>query len=169
MKKIITVAAVIVTLCYNLQGQTVVSPTATVAESFINEFKGATDVEWQKVSKDIVLVRFNRNDDHLLAYFDQSGTLLKSGQKIQFERTPLLIQTSLDNVKRTYEKKNGQLSITHIYQLIENGQVSYFTNMGNENLYLAILTKSNGNNTILRNVKLNLRKADQQPTIVSKD
>ncbi|MBS1554310.1 MAG: hypothetical protein JSU09_05235 [Bacteroidetes bacterium] len=169
MQKIITVAVVIVTFCFTTNAQTNASVTSAVTESFSNEFEGATDVQWEKISKDVFQVRFKNVDDNLLAYFDKDGALLKYGKKIPFEKAPLKVKNSLENLIKDFEHKNGHIFITHVYQIYEGSKVSYYTNMGNTNLFLAVLTNSSGRNSILRNVKLNLRTLDQQPSIVSRD
>lgn len=169
MKTIIRVAVVIVTFCLTSNAQINPIISSTIRESFSNEFKGAIEVQWERISKDVLLARFNLLDENLIAYFDKEGALLRYGRKISFEKTPWIVQNSISNLKKGFENKSGPIFITHIYQLHEGGLVSYYTNMGNANLFLAVLTTNGGRNKVLRNVKLNLRKLDQQPAIVSKD
>jgi hypothetical protein len=166
MKKIALMAGVIVTFCLTMEAQNNIQVNSTVIESFNEEFKGASNVTWEKVSKDIFLVWFNHERENSIAYFDYEGKLLISGKQISFNHAPLLIQNGLEDIIKVREKKNGKLSVINMYELIEDGQTKYYTNIGNNNSYLAVLSNNTGNTRILKNVKLDYK--PENSTITTK-
>jgi hypothetical protein len=157
MKKIIITAVVIVTFCFTLGAQNSVQVNASITTSFGDEFNDASNVSWEKISDEIFLVRFDRQQENSIAYFDKTGKLLVSGRKITFEQAPRLVQHGLDNIIKSYEKKNGMLSVSHVYELIEEGETRYYTSIGNTGLLLAVMSTSDGGSKIIKKVNSDFR------------
>ncbi|MBL7857505.1 MAG: hypothetical protein JNM57_07435 [Cyclobacteriaceae bacterium] len=151
MKKTILSTVVIVTICLTqVSAQNSTTVPAIIAESFKKEFVSASNMRWENVSKDIILVRFNRQQDNLIAYFNKQGELMKWGKKITFDEAPKLVKEKLESTMKKYEKSNGKLFVTHVYEIIEEGTIRYYTNMGNDNLYLALVSNYNGGTRIIK-------------------
>ncbi len=102
----------------------------------------------------------------MIAYFSKMGELIVSGRKISFNQAPRLVQDGLERIKKSHENKNGKLSVIHVYELNEDGEIGYYVNMGNSNLYLAVKSDNRGSCRIIKKVNSENGKLSA-PTVVS--
>lgn len=158
MKKISSAALVIVTICtIQVNAQNFVSTSAK--NSFRQTFDNATNVEWQQIDDNILLVWFNYQQESKLAYFDAQGTLLREGRRISFDNTPQMVQTEVKNLIDTYSKSNGLLQVIHTYEVFGGGKPKYYLNVGNSRILLSLLSDVKGDIKILRNQTLSAPQA----------
>ena len=166
MKKIIMTASVIVTLCLNLFAQKSTAVNADISKSFKEEFKDASNVRWEKISRDIFLVRFNHEQKNSLAYFDKKGELLITGRMVPFNQTPELVQNGVQDMMKSYAEAYGELSIVCTYELNEKGATKYYTNIGNSKLFLAVTSSSKGKTQVIKKSDLGIEGKDV-PVLIS--
>lgn len=162
IKKIVGLACVTGILCVcQAFAQGKLKLPHEVTDAFGSEFTNASNVRWEKVSDDILLVRFNNSDQKQIGYFDYSGKLLMTGKLLRKEQAPESIMSELGEIKTSYERRFGPMVITQIYQLNEKGITRYYTNMGNNKLFLSVISNQRGSTRIVRKVHLNLKGNDE--------
>ena len=145
MKKIIVLTGVLVTLCLSsLNAQ-----TKAQSASFSRKFSDTSNVRWETITTEISLARFGSS----FAYFTNSGDLVASGKQIELSQSPESVQKSLAALAKSLEKKEGALRVIHVYQLTQENLTKYYVNMGNENVYMAVLVTSGGRATIIKRSK----------------
>ncbi len=168
MKKIIMLAAVIVTVCLtNLQAQKSAPVTAAVAESFSNEFKNATNVRWIKVGASLFQSRFYYKQEYCLAYFDAEGQMILSGRKIAFDITPVAVKKATEKIRSNSEKNHELLDITEVYELNDTEGTRYFINLESESRSMSIMAYGNGTSQILK--KVNHKSMEQSnPVLITR-
>jgi hypothetical protein len=153
MKKISLAVLAMVAICTaGLKAQNI-AIASSVKENFNNEFRNASNVNWEKVNNNVVLVRFNENNLNKLAYYGSDGKLLMEGRKISFESSPRLVQKSVNSIMESYREKKGILQVVQTYEITDQDQTRYFLNVGNASLQLALMSGSNGSCQVLRKVE----------------
>ncbi len=165
MKKIISAAAVIVTLCLqNASAQTSAQVTPAVAESFSREFKDATNVKWTKI-KGIYRSRFDNQQEYCLAYFDPNGQMILSGRKISLDIAPLAIKRGLEQIRDASERKHDLLAVAEVYELNDSQETKYFINLNSDALSMSVMVHGDGHSEIVK--KVNNKKLEQTGTVIA--
>lgn len=162
MKKIIIITGVLVALC----ATSLCAQTKEQSAGFSRKFSDASNVHWQQITSEISLVRFAQANANSLAYFDQRGDLLLSGKQIELNQSPESVQKSLASLAKSQEKKDGALRVIHVFQLMQANKTSFYANLGNENVYLAVMVTSGGRATIVKRSKVDANKM-QGPVIAA--
>lgn len=150
MKKVIIVAAVIVTACiHTLSAQTNQKVSSAVAESFAREFNGATDVKWTKI-RNVAQARFFQGQEYCLAYFNEEGGLILSGRKISYEIAPTAVKKELQRIRDKAEAKNDLLTVAEVYELNDAQETKYFINLDSDSFSMSVMAYGNGRSEILK-------------------
>ena len=162
MKKIIIITGILVAIC----ATSICAQTNEQNAGFTRKFSDASNVVWQKLSADVALARFTQANVSSLAYFTQAGDLLLSGKQIELNQSPESVQKSLAALAKSQEKKEGALRVIHVYQLLQQNKTSFYANLGNENVYIAVMVTYGGRATIVKKSKVD-GKGIQGPVIAS--
>ncbi|HEU5290276.1 MAG TPA: hypothetical protein VFU05_06510 [Cyclobacteriaceae bacterium] len=153
MKKIIIITGVLVALC----ATSLCAQTKEQSAGFTRKFSDASNVRWEKITADVSLARFAQANAISLAYFNQRGELLLIGKQIDLNQSPESVQKSLAALAKAQEKKEGALHVIHFYQLTQDNVTKFYANMGNENIYLAVMVTMGGRATIVKKSKVNTK------------
>jgi hypothetical protein len=162
MKKVIIITSVLATLCIT----SLCAQTKEQSAGFARNFSDASNARWEKITADVSLVWFAQANMKSLAYFNQRGDLLLSGQLIEVNQSPQSVQKSLTALIKSQEKKEGALRIIHVYQLKEQNVTKFYANLGNENVHLAVMVTFGGRATIVKRNKID-GKGLQGPVIAA--
>jgi hypothetical protein len=125
-----------------LFGQSKFEPSAAIAAEFGKLFKGATDVNWEKIGS-VSHARFHLQDNLILAYFNADGELIAKGRKINEDQLPMSLHADLLAVKSDSERKFGVLSIGNIFEYTDDSDYTqYVTSLENNRESIVVGTVS---------------------------
>jgi hypothetical protein len=147
MKKIIILSVLTLISMSTLRGQSKAEPSPAVAAEFSKQFKGATDVNWDKIGT-LSFAQFQLQKHLTIAYFDNDGNLIAQGRKISEEQLPMRLRADLLAVKSEREKNSGVLSIGNIFEYTgESDYTQYVTSLENDRESIVVGTV-NGKMTV---------------------
>ena len=106
-------------------------------EAFKTEFSSATDVEWA-VGPDYYRAKFNYNEKHVFAYFNENGDLLGLSQFLNPANLPINLQISLN-------KKYKNYWISDLFEVAKKGSTTYYITLENADTKL-MLSSNEANN-----------------------
>ena len=148
MKKIVVLILFLVNVTSSIAfaiGEERVSSVAR--KTFDKEFPNAQFVKWDKVENtDLFQVRFVYNDQALLGYIHEDGSLLATARNIKRENLPF-------RVSETLSRKFSDSEIIQIEELTTASEVSYFFTLENEKSQSYVRVFNNGSYSELKKIK----------------
>lgn len=120
--------------------------TVTVKAAFEKNFKGATDVNWQK-NEGFYFATFQLNDKEVAAAYDEWGELVATSRVINKTQLPLNVSLAIAGRFEGYK-----LAAT-VTELTCDGQTSYYVFAENSKRVIKLNCNSNGNISIDSKIK----------------
>ena len=148
MKRVITIMAFAAELfAQPVMANDDVSISEKARRNFEKEFPGAIYVKWEKIDNtDTYIVRYVYNDQALLSYINDEGSLLATARQVERKSLPLMVNMTLD-------RRFGSYSILSIEELSMDSNLSYIVTMENEKQLVKIRVNSSGSYYELRKEK----------------
>ena len=144
-KNIILGVAFMIMSLHQLAAQDSTQVAPTVSQRFEESFKGASNVHWTSLAKNVSQAQFVYQGGSWLAYFDKDGNLLTSGRKISsIEQLPLSVQSGFRRAKARMERKTGSFRIALIYEMVKDDVTKYYISMQNDAIRTLLSVRTDG-------------------------
>lgn len=146
MKKsiILGIACMIMSL-QQLVAQDALQANTAVSRSFEENFKGAKNVTWVSLRKNISQAQFSYNGASWVAFFDYEGKMITSGRRIKsVDHLPIKVKAGFDRAKARMEKRSGAFEIALIYEMLEEGVTKYFFSLQNSSTIATVSVNTAG-------------------------
>ena len=148
MKKIMLITVMLAGFAVNTVLASDDSNVPPVARrNFEKEFPPASFAKWDKVEHtSLYQVRFVYNDQALLAFIHEDGSVLATARNITRENLPFKANETLRNRFRDFE-------IIQIEELTTATEVSYFISLENDHSSIYLRVFNNGTSSVVKKEK----------------
>jgi hypothetical protein len=147
MKKIIVVLVMLTSVAANTAFGADDYVTPVARKTFNKEFPMASYVKWDKIdNSDVYQVRFVYNNQSLLSFIHEDGSVLATARNIDRNNLPFM-------VNETISKKYSEFTIVQIEELSTASEVSYFFTIENEKSRIYLRVFNNGSSSEVKKEK----------------
>ena len=147
MKKILVALVMLV----SLGGSTAIAAddyiTPVALKTFKKEFPQASFVKWEKINySDVYQVRFVYNNQSLLTFIHEDGSVLATARNIDKANLPFM-------VNETINKRYSDFRVVQIEELTTASEVSYFFTLENDRTNMYLRVYNNGSSSEIKKSK----------------
>jgi hypothetical protein len=119
-----------------------------VRDAFQRKFPQAQYAVWQQIEDaNLYLVRFLYNQEGLLAYVDNDGSVVATVRSIQRDALPLNVNHELESAYSGYQVKE-------ILEMVINDELNYLVTVTSDKKRLVLRIYSNGTSTQIKKEKI---------------
>lgn len=145
MKKSIILVAAITMTAINLLAQNGKAINDRISQRLEEVFPAAQNVSWTSLPKKIRQARFSHSGHIWMAFFDGQGEIVATARKVKdIQSLPLQISEGLKRQKSRLEKKYGELTLAHTFEMVNNETTKYYSTFANPKVTVVISATTNG-------------------------